>query len=164
MITSIQIILSNSLRLHCFPQLVIFYHFTLFRFLTVFVFITIVVSLLYLQYGRDVKVETGSLNCSSEFYEQKLNVIANKLFVSNKEKFAEKMIERCIDNTFHEVRFSYDITGYPNRIYISVYPNELSRKLGVNHFTILYRAGTESDYVYNVKDHPEMFKIKIETE
>lgn len=134
------------------------------RFITVFVFITIVVTLLYLQYGRDVKIEASILNCSSEFYEQKLTVIANKLFVSNKEKFVEEMVERCIDNFFHEVRFSYDITGYLNRIYISVYPNELSRKLDVNHFTILYQAGTESNYVYNVKDHPEMFKIKIETE
>ncbi len=58
--------------------------------LSVFVFITIVVSLFYLQYGRDVTVETSSLNSSSEFYEQKFNVIANKLFVSNKDKFAEK--------------------------------------------------------------------------
>lgn len=108
-------------------------------------------------------MEASILNCSSEFYEQRLTVIANKLFVSNKERFAEEMIEQCIDNTFHEVRFSYDITGYPNRICISVYPNELSRKLGDNHFTILYQAGTENVYVYNVKNHPEMFKIKIES-
>lgn len=74
------------------------------------------------------------------------------------------MIERCIYNTFHEIRFPYDMTGYPNRICISVYLNELSRKLDVKHFTILYQASTESDYVYNIKGHPEMFKIKIETE
>lgn len=109
-------------------------------------------------------METSVLNCSDKFYEQRLMIIANKLFVSNTERFAEEMIERCIDNTFHEIRFSYDITGYPNKIYISVYPNKLSRKLGDNHFTILYQAGTENDYVYNVKDNPEMFKIKIETE
>ena len=134
------------------------------RFITVFVFIGIFTTLIYLQYGRDVKVESSVLNCSSEFSEQRLTIIANKLFVSNKEKFAEEIIERCTDNTFREVRFSYDITGYPNRICISVYPNELSRKLGDNHFTILYQAGTENNYVYNVKDRPEMFKIKIETE
>lgn len=134
------------------------------HFVTVLVFIGIFIILLYFQYGRNVKVKTSNLNYSNEFYEQRITVIANKLFITDKEKFAEKLLKQCIDNTFHEVFFSYDITGYPNRICISVYTNELSRKLGINHFTILYEEGTENDYIYNVKDDPEMFKIKIKTE
>ena len=59
------------------------------HFVTVLVFIGIFIILLYLQYGRNVKVKTSNLNYSNEFYEQRITVIANKLFITDKEKFAE---------------------------------------------------------------------------
>lgn len=54
--------------------------------------------------------------------------MANKLFILDKEEFAEQMIERCIDNDFREIKFSYDLTGYPDRIEITVYLNEINRR------------------------------------
>ena len=118
------------------------------------------IGFLYLQYGRDVKV-TSSMNFSSEnYYEMELTVVANKLFIIDKQRFAEEMIERCIDNDFHDIKFSYDMMGYPNRLQIKVYLNEVSER----YFTICYKIKAGNSPVYNVKDNPEMFDIHINTE
>ena len=80
------------------------------------VFIGIVLFLAYLQFGRDVRV-VSSMNISSDrYYEQKLT-----------DKFVEEMLQRCIDNDFHEMKFSYDLNGYPDKIEITVYLNEINR-------------------------------------
>ena len=90
------------------------------------VFIGIVLFLAYLQFGRDVRV-VSSMNISSDrYYEQKLTIVANKLFILNKDKFVEEMLQRCIDNDFHEMKFSYDLNGYPDKIEITVYLNEIA--------------------------------------
>lgn len=80
--------------------------------------------------------------------------------VTGKEQFAEEIIERTIDNSFPDMMFSYDITGYPNRIEISVYTNELSRKLFEKNFLIFFES--DVDYDYNIKDNPEYFRLRIE--
>ena len=91
------------------------------------VFIGIVLFLAYLQFGRDVRV-VSSMNISSDrYYEQKLTIVANRLFILNKDKFVEEMLQRCIDNDFHEMKFSYDLNGYPDKIEITVYLNEINR-------------------------------------
>lgn len=88
----------------------------------------IVLILAYLQFGRDVRIVSSIINSSDDYYEQKLTIVANKLFILDKDKFAEEMIERCIDNDFHEIMFSYDLNGYPDRIEITVYLNEIDRR------------------------------------
>ena len=87
----------------------------------------IVLLLAYLQFGRDVRVIFSMLMSSDQYYEQKLTIVANKLFILDKDKFAEEMMERCLDNDFHEMKFSYDLNGYPDRIEITVYLNEIDR-------------------------------------
>ena len=80
-----------------------------------------VAGFLYLQYGRDVKVISTMNTASGNFYEMDLTVAANRLFIMDQEKFAEELIDRCIANDFHEVEFSYDVMGYPNRLWVKVY-------------------------------------------
>lgn len=91
------------------------------------ILIGIVLLLAYLQFGRDVRVVSSMLMSSDQYYEQKLTIVANKLFILDKDKFAEEMMERCLDNDFHEMKFSYDLNGYPDRIEITVYLNEIDR-------------------------------------
>lgn len=127
------------------------------RIVAMAVIICMTIGFLYLQYGRDVNV-TSSMNLSSDnYYEMELTVVANKLFIINKQRFAEEMIERCIDNNFHDIKFSYDMTGYPNRLQINVYLNEFSK----SHFTILYMTESENGMDYNIKDNPDKFVISI---
>lgn len=130
------------------------------RFVIVAVFLVLFAILIYLQYGRDVSVVNSNLRLSGAFYEQRLTIVANKIFVINKGQFAEEMIERTIDNSFPDMMFSYDIAGYPNKIEISVYTNELSRKLFEKNFMVFFESNM--DYNYNVKDNPEYFRLHIE--
>ncbi len=130
------------------------------RFVVVAVFLVLFAILIYLQYGRDVSVVNSNLSLSGEFCEQRLTIVANKIFITDKMQFAEEMIERTIDNSFRDMMFSYDIAGYPNRIEISVYTNELSRKLFEKNFIVFFES--DMDYNYNVKDDPEYFRIRIE--
>ena len=130
------------------------------RFVVVAVFLVLFATLIYLQYGRDVSVVNSNLSLSGEFYEQRLTIVANKLFITDKEQFAKEMIERTIDNSFRDMMFSYDIPGYPNRKEISVYTNELSRKLFKKNFTVFFES--DMDYNYNIKDKPEHLRLRIE--
>lgn len=130
------------------------------RFVVVAVFLVLFATLIYLQYGRDVSVVNSNLSLSGEFYEQRLTIVANKLFITDKEQFAKEMIERTIDNSFRDMMFSYDIPEYPNRIEISVYTNELSRKLFEKNFTVFFES--DMDYNYNIKDKPEHLRLRIE--
>lgn len=127
------------------------------RIVAMAVIICTTIGFLYLQYGRDVNV-TSSMNLSSDnYYEMELTVVANKLFIIDKQRFAEEMIERSIDNNFHDIKFSYDMMGYPNRLQFNVYLNEFSK----SHFTILYMTESENGMDYNIKDNPDKFVISI---
>ena len=124
------------------------------------VIICMITGFLYLQYGRDVKV-TSSMNFSSaNYYQMDFTVVANKLFIIDKQRFAEEMIERCIDNNFYDIKFSYDMMGYPNRLKINVYLNEFSK----SQFTIRYMTESENGMEYNIKDNPDKYKIYIDNE
>lgn len=130
------------------------------HFVAAAVFLVLFAILIYLQYGRNVSVVNSNLSLSGGFYEQRLTIVANKIFITDKEQFAEEIIERTIDNSFPDMMFSYDITGYPNRIEISVYTNELSRKLFEKNFLVFFES--DVDYDYNIKDNPEYFRLRIE--
>ena len=126
------------------------------RFIIVFVSVSIITILAYLQFGRDVTAKNSISNVSKNHYEQHLTIIANRLLIYDKEKFAEQLLERCLDNSFHDILFSYDITGYPDKIYISVYTNSLAYNLGIETFKIQYKSE-------NVTDTKTTFNINIDS-
>ena len=96
------------------------------RYIIMKILICIIALLGYLQYGREEQAVNTMVSTSDTFYKQEFDVIANKLFNLDKEKYAEELIEKAVENKYRNVRFSYDITGYPNEIVISVYSNEWS--------------------------------------
>jgi hypothetical protein len=96
------------------------------RYIIMRILICIIALLGYLQYGREEQAVNTMVSTSDTFYKQEFDVIANKLFNLDKEKYAEELIEKAVENKYRNVRFSYDITGYPNEIVISVYSNEWS--------------------------------------
>lgn len=104
----------------------------------------LIVGILYLQFGRDVKVVSSMNSSSGDYYEMNLTVVANRLIIIDKNKFAENLKYRCMENNFREIKFSYDILGYPDRIKIKVYTNELSKQICRESFTVCYEIeGTE---------------------
>ena len=113
------------------------------RYIIMRILICIIALLGYLQYGREEQAVNTMVSTSDTFYKQKFDVIANKLFNLDKEKYAEELIEKAVENKYRNVRFSYDITGYPNKIVISVYNNEWDYQHNYMAFQIMYTSDGE---------------------
>lgn len=77
---------------------------------------------LYLQFGRDPVVKNTKISGYQYGYTESVSIIANKLFIVDKDKFTKQMIQKIFENSFENVRFSFD-SGYPDSIDISIYMN-----------------------------------------
>lgn len=97
----------------------------------------ILILLGYFQWGREVKVCSGRTQNSGEYRSENITIVANTLCIGNKKEFAMQMIQRCIDNSFKEIKFSYDL-GYPNELSIDVYMSEALWKHRNQSFTIYF--------------------------
>lgn len=101
------------------------------------------------------------VSSASNGYSENVVIIANKLWI-NKQKFAEEMIQRCIDNDFHEVLFSYDVRGYPNELHLTIYNDNFKYRRNKIEFQVNYEQIEGDIYEYNIKDNPEKFKLTIQ--
>lgn len=109
------------------------------KYRTVIIFVLCLLAvILYLQFGRDVKVVSSMNSSSGNCYEMDLTIVANRLIIMDKKKFAENIKNRCMENNFREIKFSYDLLGHPDQIKIKVYTNELSKKICGESFTVRY--------------------------
>ena len=113
----------------------------------------------YLQWGRDVAVCSSNPNIFSNGSLEEISIIANKLYIFDREKFAKYVLQRCADNSLREVRFSYDLSGYPNEVHITVYMNRAAWKWRKKAFEI--RWISEEDKHYNIVENPEKYRIEI---
>ena len=102
------------------------------------ILICIIAFLGYLQYGHEEQAVNTMVSTSGAFYKQEFDVIANKLFILDKEKYVEELIEKAVKNKYRNVRFSYDITGKPNEMIISVYNTEWHYKYNCMALQIVY--------------------------
>lgn len=123
--------------------------------------VAFVVLLAYLQWGRDVKVCNSRLETSGEYRSENIAVIANTLYISDKEEFARQMVQKSVDNSFKEIKFSYDM-GYPNELTIDIYLNETLWENGDRYFRINYVQEEKFSSQYNIRENPEKFRIEIE--
>lgn len=89
----------------------------------VLIVIIILGSFFYLQFGRKMQIRNTRITSYQNEYSEDVSVIANKLYIINRNKFAEEVIETFLDNSFDNVKFSFDL-GYPSNLNISVYMNE----------------------------------------
>ena len=113
----------------------------------------------YLQWGRDVAVCISNPNKFSNGSLEERSIISNKLYIFDREKFAKYVLQRCADNSFREVRFSYDLSGYPNEVHIPVYMNRAAWKWRKKAFEI--RWISEENKHYNIVENPEKYRIEI---
>lgn len=84
-----------------------------------------------LQYGKEKYLEwkeahsgiPDAVSSVSVNNDHHLKVVANSSQIEDKEGLAREIIHMCQDNSFHSIRFSTDINGYPSELHISVYLN-----------------------------------------
>lgn len=88
-------------------------------------------------------------------------VVTNTKEVEDKEACAQEIIAHCVANDFHNVRFSYDRSGYPVELHAKVYLKKEDMKNGEPVFEMDYEQDEEDNYQYNIKDNPEKFHLTI---
>lgn len=115
---------------------------------------------IYLQWGRGVSVRNTISSSRDGKRTEHITIVANKLYIGDKEAFAGDMIETCINNEFRDVRFSYDM-GYPVEITMDIYTNDTARRLGLRCCEVRYAQAEEDRYRYNVKDDRERFVMTV---
>lgn len=132
---------------------------------TIIIVITILLLLagilFYLQWGRQMDVSSSSGSGSDNHYELRVSVILNTLVVTDQQKCAEQILEKCRDNSFHSVRFSYDIQ-IPHALSVTVYKNQKDAESGNSAFRFSYQQENQIDGSYNIVDNPEKFTLEME--
>lgn len=112
-----------------------------------------------LQFASSPTLNQSITDSTPDGYEATLTITANQLLILNREKLAQSLIQRIVDNDFSRMQFSYDILGYPSGLKVTVYTNALTKYLGLPAFYFRYEQ--ENLYEYNIKDHPEQFELNI---
>ena len=130
-----------------------------FRRIVYLAVLLVILILGYLQWGRDVAVCSSNPKIFSNGSLEEISIIANKLYIFDQEKFAEYVLQRCADNSFREVRFSYDLSGYPSEVHITVYMNCAAWKWKKKAFEIHWIS--EENEHYNIVENPEKYRIEI---
>ena len=120
----------------------------------------IILSFIYLQWGRIIEVCNTQVETGNDYCKQKITVIANRVWISDKEKFGYDMIQKCRDNSFDKIRFSYDLEQ-PNELIIQVYTNRLWYRMGESNFNVYFK-NKEKNGQYDIIDNPEEFEMIIE--
>ena len=83
------------------------------------------------------------------------------LVVTDQQKCVEQIFEKCRDNSFHSVRFSYDIQ-IPHALSVTVYKNQKDAESGNSAFSFSYQQENQIDGSYNIVDNPEKFTLEME--
>lgn len=93
---------------------------------------------------------------------QDIQLHGNKLLRSiwDKEKYAKKLIEKAIENKYKNVRFSYDLMGYPNEINISVYCSVWEYRQGDRMLQVFARK-KKGYSEKSGKNSTDIFKIQV---
>ncbi|WP_455683681.1 hypothetical protein [Thomasclavelia sp.] len=124
------------------------------------VLIVSVFALFYLQNGRSMMVYSSHSMSSANCHEENLIVVANRLFIPDKEECAEEIVRKCRENDFENILFSYDY-ALPNALHVTVYRSEWAVSHGNPSFELSYTQDKEDGYPYNIVDDPQHFKMEI---
>lgn len=92
-----------------------------------------------------------------------LTIIANENEITDKEAYARMLIEKVCKNDFKTIMFSYDVTGYPTRLRMSVYLSEEDWK-DRDKEPYMEVSFEQEDFLngYNIVDHYDKFTLEIE--
>lgn len=122
-----------------------------------------------IQYGRGKYPEwreahsgvpdvVSSMSMNNDHY---LKVAANSGKIDDKEEFARRVIHMCQDNSFHSVRFSTDINGYPSKLDITVYLNRKAVEKGEAVCEIEFSAD-DFRKGYDIKNDADKFHLYLD--
>ncbi len=100
---------------------------------------------------------------SANWYELNISVIADKDTILDMDACSNEIIQHVLDNDFHSIRFSYDLSGYPNEVSIDVFTSEKNFKKGKVAYSFDYVTNFDTENIEiqnNIKDNPDEFEIQ----
>lgn len=106
---------------------------------------------IYLQFGREEMVINTKVNSYEDGYEQEVCIVANKLFIWDREKYAKELVEKVIQNKFRNVHFSYDVMRFPDAIRVSVYYDKVAYKCNYRCFSVYIPEREKKDFIIRNK-------------
>lgn len=109
------------------------------RYLFLGLLILLLSSLLYFQYGRKITVYGSSIHTSKDYAKVEINIVANKLFIENKEKYARKILKEAENNQLPRIKLS--ITN-PEELVLRIYKSNEDWENNIG-FTVTYYPETE---------------------
>lgn len=102
----------------------------------------------------------GSFSANNYHY---LTVIANSRKIEDQEAFAREIIHMCQDNSFHSLKFSTGINGYPSGLDIKVYLMREDIEKEEPVCTIRF-VTEESEKDYDIKNDADKFHLYLDGE
>lgn len=102
---------------------------------------------------------------SDNWYELVIEVIVDEEIASDEDACSRNIIQHILDNDFHNMRFAFDINGYPNKVIVDVFTTEknLQNDKKAYSFEYVTEFNTENIEIQNnIKDNPEKFKIQFD--
>lgn len=132
-----------------------------------FLFFAIIISMI--QQGREKHAEWQEANSgvpdvvSSKIMgnDHYLVVVANCSRIEDKEEFAREIIRMCQENSFHSLRFSTDMNGYPSGLEITVYLNRKNVEEGKPVCKIKFLANDDRGD-YDIKNDEDRFRLYLD--
>ena len=125
-------------------------------------FLSLILFLISCAYNpKQNSLDVVSTNTSTDI--MYLYVIADlKTFDNNYYLCSENIIKHCVNNDFPSTKFSYDLSGCPNKITAYVYSSAKDFKLGNPLFTMYYypKSSDNTDH-YNIKDNFSEYTFDI---
>lgn len=102
---------------------------------------------------------------SDNWYELNIDVIVDDEIASDEEECSREIIQHIVDNDFYNMRFSFDMNGYPNKVNVNVFTTEknLQKDKKAYSFEYVTEFNTENIEIQNnIKDNPEEFRIQFD--
>lgn len=121
--------------------------------------LVLVIVFSYLQYGRTEQVTNSYSSSSAGIRDEHLTIVANKLFIINKEQYANELINKALTDRLNRFCFSWDM-GIPHSIKIDVYLTKIAKRNGNIAYTIIYQP-IDNNTSCNVIDNPEKYTLQI---
>lgn len=111
------------------------------------------------EFKMDIYSEYSS--CIGNYHEEHLSIILNQAFSNNHMQCAKEILEKCQQNDFIDIDFSYD-WSVPTTLYVVVYKNRYSAENGEMEFSFSYLPQDLSCDLYNIIDNPEQYILTID--
>lgn len=103
----------------------------------------VVVFLIFIQFSKfnpaEMEVVYSSMT-GTKNYSLYLTVILNEKRSGMFEDYAKKIVQRCCDNTFENIDFSYDYYGLPHELEVVAYLNSKEYEQKQNLFSFTYTS------------------------